>query len=186
MKNIKPTMLIAILLTVLFTNTGIQVVSSAEYKHDEPTRSVSAPKYTLPVAEELAVVSVEAPAVTPQPEPEPLMSIEDIELIALVTMGEAEGECEEGQRLVIDTILNRVDSPHFPDTVQEVIWQPNQFSAMWNGRLDRCYVREDICQLVREELENRLNYDVIFFNAGHYSKYGTPLFQVEHHYFSSY
>lgn len=184
MRNIKPTMLVAILLTVLFTATGIQVVSSAEYKHDEPTQSVSAPEYTLPVAEELAVVSVETPTVTP--EPEPLMPIEDIELIALVTMGEAEGECEEGKRLVIDTILNRVDSPHFPDTVQEVIWQPNQFSAMWNGRLDRCYVREDICQLVREELENRLNDDVIFFNAGHYSKYGTPLFQVEHHYFSSY
>lgn len=41
------------------------------------------------------------------------MSKEDVELIALVTMAEAEGECEEGKRLVIDTILNRVDSEHF-------------------------------------------------------------------------
>lgn len=29
-------------------------------------------------------------------------------------MAEAEGEPEEGQRLVIDTILNRVDDPCFP------------------------------------------------------------------------
>ena len=42
-----------------------------------------------------------------------LLPREDIELIALVTMAEAEGECEEGKRLVIDTILNRVDSVYF-------------------------------------------------------------------------
>ena len=111
---------------------------------------------------------------------------EDIELIALVTMAEAEGECEEGKRLVIDTILNRVDSEHFPDTVHDVIYQPNQFSSMWNGRVDRCEVREDICQLVREELISRMNYEVMFFTAGEYSGYGVPMFQVEHHYFSSY
>ena len=55
---------------------------------------------------------------------------EDISLIALVTMAEAEGECEKGKRLVIDTILNRMDSEHFPDTVYDVIYQPYQFSSM--------------------------------------------------------
>lgn len=114
------------------------------------------------------------------------MSKEDVELIALVTMTEAEGECEEGKRLVIDTILNRVDSEHFPDTVYEVIYQPNQFSSMWNGRVDRCEVREDICGLVYEELESRTNYEVMFFTAGEYSAYGVPMFQVENHYFSRY
>lgn len=119
-------------------------------------------------------------------EEEPIIPEEDIELIALVTMAEAEGECEEGKRLVIDTILNRVDSEHFPNTVYDVIYQPSQFSSMWNGRVDRCEVREDICQLVREELDCRTNYDVIFFTAGEYSAYGVPMFQVENHYFSSY
>lgn len=114
------------------------------------------------------------------------MSKEDVELIALVTMAEAEGECEEGKRLVIDTILNRVDSEHFPDTVYEVIYQPNQFSSMWNGRVDRCEVREDICGLVYEELESRTNYEVMFFTAGEYSAYGVPMFQVGNHYFSRY
>lgn len=111
---------------------------------------------------------------------------EDIELIALVTMAEAEGECEEGQRLVIDTILNRVDSDYFPDTVYDVIYQPNQFSSMWNGRLKHCEVKEDICELVKEEFESRTNQEVVFFTAGNYSKYGMPMFQIEHHYFSSY
>lgn len=117
---------------------------------------------------------------------EELLPKEDIDLIALVTMAEAEGECEEGKRLVIDTILNRVDSPHFPDTVHAVIYQKNQFSSMWNGRANRCWVQDDICQLVKEELLNRSNTDVIFFRAGRYGKFGTPLFRVGNHYFSSY
>jgi N-acetylmuramoyl-L-alanine amidase len=117
---------------------------------------------------------------------EPLMAQEDIDLIALVTMAEAEGECEEGKRLVIDTILNRVDSTYFPDTVHGVIYQKNAFSSMWNGRVDRCSVKDDIVILVEEELRNRLNHDVVFFTAGKYGKYGTPLFQVGNHYFASY
>lgn len=114
------------------------------------------------------------------------LSREDIELIALVTMAEAEGESEYGKRLVIDTILNRMDSPHYPDTVSEVIYQPGQFSSMWNGRVDKCYVMDEICLLVEEELQERKNYEVIFFTAGNYSKYGTPMFQERNHYFSSY
>lgn len=114
------------------------------------------------------------------------LSNEEIELIALLTMAEAEGECEEGMRLVIDTVLNRVDSEYYPDTVYDVIYQPRQFSSMWNGRVDRCEARYDICQMVKDELKSRTNYDVIFFTAGNYSAYGTPMFQVENHYFSSY
>ncbi len=61
-----------------------------------------------------------------------------------------------------------------------------QDSSMWNGRVDRCEVRADICDLVYEELESRSNYDVVFFTAGEYSAYGVPIFQVENHYFSRY
>lgn len=132
-----------------------------------------------PKEEPTAVVSEE-------PKEQELLSDEDIALIALVTMAEAEGECEEGKRLVIDTILNRMDSEHFPDTAYDVVYQPYQFSSMWNGRVDRCEVQEDICQLVREELESRTNHEVIFFTAGCYSDYGVPMFQVENHYFSRY
>lgn len=119
-----------------------------------------------------------------QAEPELSITQEEIELIALVTMAEAEGECEEGKRLVIDTILNRLDSGYYADTISGVIYQPHQFSSMWNGRVDRCYVREDICQLVKEELQNRYNSEVIYFRTGRYSDYGVPVFKVGNHYFS--
>lgn len=159
--------------------------------HETPVLSAQPIMETLEV-EEVAEVPEEIEIVEPEPEvleteiePDIGMSVEDIELIALVTMAEAEGECEKGKRLVIDTILNRVDSKRFPNTVKGVIYQPAQFSSMWNGRVNRCYVMEDICQLVREELQSRTNYDVAFFHAGKYGKYGTPLFQVGNHYFSS-
>lgn len=111
---------------------------------------------------------------------------EEIDLIASVTMAEAEGETELGKRLVIDTILNRMDDPHFPDTVHDVIYYPNAFSVMWNGRIDRCHVMPEIVELVKEELLNRTNSECVFFMAGGYSKYGEPMFQECCHYFSSY
>lgn len=114
------------------------------------------------------------------------LSENDIYLIALVTMAEAEGECEEGKRLVIDTILNRVDSVYFPDTVYDVVYQPNQFTSMSNGRCSRVTVTNEVCELVKEEARNRMNSEVIFFNAYHYSAYGTKMFQLGNHYFSSY
>lgn len=109
----------------------------------------------------------------------------DFELISLVVMAEAEGEPEEGKRLVIDSILNRVDSDIFPNTVREVIYQPYQFTSMTNGRVDRCYVKKDIYNLVVEEYKNRYNSEVIFFRTNHYSEYGNPMFKVCCHYFSS-
>ena len=109
---------------------------------------------------------------------------EEIDLIALVTMAEAEGENELGKRLVIDVVLNRVDSDAFPDTVYDVIYQQNQFTSMTNGRADRCYVQDEIRALVLEEIESRTNSDVLYFRAGRYHSFGTPVLQEGNHYFS--
>lgn len=136
---------------------------------------------------EYSHVVMQEPVAEPMPvEAENQVSDEDIALIALLTMAEAEGECEEGQRLVIDTVLNRVDNPHFPDNIYDVVYQKNQYSGMRPPRIDRCWVKDELVQLVREELENRTDYDVIFFRTERYSDYGVPMFQIEDHYFSSY
>lgn len=125
--------------------------------------------------------------ITEEPEPQEMstyLTDYEIDLISLVTMAEAEGESDHGKRLVIDTILNRVDSKKFPNTIHDVIYQKHQFSSMWNGRVDKCYVMESIRNLVIEESLSRTNSDVLFFTAGKYGKYGTPLFIVGNHYFS--
>lgn len=111
---------------------------------------------------------------------------EEIDMIAQLVMAEADNQSEMGQRLVIDTVLNRVDHQAFPDTVYDVIYQKNQFSPVWSGRFDKCYPKEDIVNLVKEELLNRTDNEVVFFRAGDYGPYGVPLFKVGDHYFSKY
>lgn len=108
----------------------------------------------------------------------------EIELLAQVTMAEAEGESELGKRLVIDTILNRVELDEFPDTIESVIYEPDQFSCMWDGRFYEVGPDADVQALVWEELEDRTNEDVVYFRTGWY-EFGTPLFQEGNHYFSA-
>jgi N-acetylmuramoyl-L-alanine amidase len=110
----------------------------------------------------------------------------EIDLIALVTMAEAEGEPEEGKRAVIDVILNRYESSRFSDTIEGVIYHKNAFECMWNGRVDRCYVRDDIRQLVVEELESRTYSNIHYFRMSHYHNFGVPVVQIGNHYFSTY
>ena len=145
------------------------------------------PKIEEMIVDEVEIIDIVEPIIEAEETvDEPIISVsnDDIELLALVTMAEAEGESEEGKRMVIDTILNRVDSERFDNTISEVIYAPNQFTSIWNGRIDRCYVADDICQLVIEELANRTNYDVLYFTAYQYGAYGTPMFQIGNHYFS--
>lgn len=111
---------------------------------------------------------------------------EEITLIAKLTIAEAGNQSDYGKRLVIDTVLNRMDSPYFPDTVEGVIFQKYQFSPVWNGGIDKYVPDEHIIDLVKEEINDRTNSEVVFFTAGKYGPYGIPLFQVEDHYFSKY
>lgn len=159
-------------------NTKIHEVKAAETTAKEKTVEVKMVEPEVVPIEDVVEEVIEPDV--------PLASVEDINLLAMVTMAEAEGECEEGQRLVIDTVLNRVDSPYFPDTVRGVIYQTNAFEVMSNGRFDRCYVKEDIRKLVLEELKNRTNSEVVFFRTERYSDYGQPLFKLGNHYFSKY
>lgn len=59
---------------------------------------------------------------------------EDLELLARIIHGEARGEPYEGQVAVGAVVLNRVKSQGFPNTIREVIFQKNQFSAVSDGQ----------------------------------------------------
>lgn len=82
------------------------------------------------------------PTAEPQPTPEPTYTSmihsydwdgEDERLLAKIAMAEAEGESVEGKALVILVVLNRVWSDEFPDSIEEVIFQKNQFSPVAEG-----------------------------------------------------
>lgn len=48
--------------------------------------------------------------------------------IALAVYYESRGEPLEGQKAVATVVMNRVNSPRFPNTACEVVFQPRQFS----------------------------------------------------------
>ena len=64
-------------------------------------------------------------------------SSDEAYLLAKIAMAEAEGEDTEGKALVILTVLNRVESEKFPDTIEKVIFQENAFTPIIDGRWDR-------------------------------------------------
>ena len=49
---------------------------------------------------------------------------------------ESRGESNLGQIAVAHVVRNRVESPKYPNTVCEVVWQPKQFSWTHDGRSD--------------------------------------------------
>ncbi|TCX53870.1 cell wall hydrolase [Dehalobacter sp. 14DCB1] len=61
---------------------------------------------------------------------------EDVMLLAKIIYAEARGESFEGQVAVGAVVLNRVESPKFPDTIREVIYQPGQFSAVLDRQIE--------------------------------------------------
>lgn len=64
------------------------------------------------------------------------LSDDDRYLLARMVMAEAESEPLTGQALVACVILNRVESPDFPDNIRDVIFQEGQFTPIADGRWD--------------------------------------------------
>lgn len=125
----------------------------------------------------VSVNTVEAPLFYPYTE-------EEVTMIAAIIQCEAGNQSDDGQRYVADSILNRVDSPWFPNTVLEVINQPGQYATRKkaarlakNGNIPlRCYGNAIY------ELTARTNREIIYFGRGYGS--GEPLFKEGDHCFS--
>lgn len=85
-------------------------------------------------------------------------SSKDSYLLAKIAMAEAEGCNMQIKTLVIMCVLNRVWSDEFPDTIEEVIFQKNQFSPINNGRWDRVEPNEDCYEAVKIVMESKYDY----------------------------
>lgn len=110
----------------------------------------------------------------------------ELELLALVVEAEAGNQDLTGKRLVVDVVLNRVDSPLFPNTITEVLQQENQFSTMWNGAVEKAAwnMQDSTYEAVLKEVSGpRLDYDIMYFTAGAYNDYCTPAYIHGDHYF---
>ena len=66
-------------------------------------------------------------------QPEPAYSETDLYVLSHIISAEA-GNCSEDMMLSVGSVvLNRVADDRFPDTIEEVVFQPGQYSPTWNG-----------------------------------------------------
>lgn len=99
----------------------------------------------------------------------PAISISDKEknLFARLVEAEAKGEPYEGKVAVATVVLNRVESPQFPDTVTEVINEvvgnAYAFSPVQNGEITKP-ASEESTQAVEEALKGKILYMIPFFS----------------------
>ena len=110
-------------------------------------------------------------------------------LLCKIAMAEAESEGVKGKALVMLVVLNRVWSNEFPDTIEEVIFQKNQFSPVANGRYDavepdeECY---EALKLIQVDHWNE-SQDALYFESKSDSKWHSEnlefLFKYGKHYF---
>lgn len=94
----------------------------------------------------------------------------DLRRLAAIIYCEARGEPYEGQLAVATVVMNRVESSRFPNTIEEVIAQPNQFTPYGMGLYAIALAKDDMQQscidAAREVLENGVRSgDWLFFRT---------------------
>lgn len=109
----------------------------------------------------------------------------DLRRLAAIIYCEARGEPYEGQVAVATVVMNRVESTRFPNTVAEVIAQPNQFTPYGMGLYAIALAKDDMQQscidAAREVLENGVRSgDWLFFRTINNIVQGT---YIGHHVF---
>lgn len=109
-------------------------------------------------------------------------------MLAQLVQAEAGNQPLTGMRLVADVVLNRVDDPRFPNTIEEVIFQknPTQFSVTTNGAFEKAgsYISENAWKAVEMEWDSRLDYGVLYFSSTKNPVNGEKAFKYYDHWFS--
>ena len=106
-------------------------------------------------------------------------------LIYQITFLEAGNQSIDGQRAVIEVILNRVLSDKYPDTVEGVLSQSGQFTT-WSCRNCKSHneEQEDALELVYTEAPV-LTLDYLMFSRGKFS-WGKNYIKIGNHWFGTF
>ena len=108
------------------------------------------------------------------------------ELICQITFCEAGNQCVEGQRAVVEVILNRVLSELYPNTVEEVLSQTGQFST-YKGRKSVSQDSINNMMLIIDEVYEKepvLTEEYLYFNSLTSPGLNNPI-KIEDHWFGT-
>lgn len=111
---------------------------------------------------------------------------EELLLLQKVVSAESRGESQEAQYTVACVILNRIESPMFPDTLEGVVRQNAQFTCVGNGIINNVPITESVEQAVAMALDNNtVDENVLWFRSSRYHNFFQPVFQIGKMYFSA-
>lgn len=124
-------------------------VTGKDFTHE--TEPAEPQKETIMVPETVSPIeTILPPMETEHPQQETMIQSRDWDadesyLLEKIAMAEAENQDTEGKALVMCVVLNRTWSDEFPNSIEKVIYQKNQFSPISNGRFDEVEPDQD-CQ----------------------------------------
>ncbi len=143
-----------LIVALVFATVAVCMLASGKAPRETEAAPPAQETIFIPATEaELAAPPVAAPEVTPEPTPEPTPTPEpeapeeteppapvpdeaEVEMLACAIYCEAGGDaCSDLCRYMVgDVMLNRVDDPRFPDTLEEVLTQKGQYGEFyWTG-----------------------------------------------------
>lgn len=112
------------------------------------------------------VIEYHTPELGPEIEKEDLFTGEDDKILMKIAMAEARVDGVEGMALVMRVVLNRQKSSEFPDSLDEIVHQKNQFSVVSSGKYDEAIPDEECYQAL--ELIKQGEYEdmpALFFDS---------------------
>lgn len=143
---------ISIIIVCMVTELNINTDNKCVDVLPEPATQISAltedtnncvqPRYDIPETTQPSIPEVVGISYTNTPYG---ISYDDTQLLVRLAMSEAGNQDIQGKALVIAVVLNRVQDSQFPDTINDVIMQENQFTPVSDGTFyevepdDECY-----------------------------------------------
>lgn len=113
------------------------------------------------------------------------LTAEELLLMQKVVSAESRGESQEAQYTVACVILNRIESPIFPDSLEGVIRQRWQFTCVENGVIENVPITDSVKQAVEKALDNNtVDEDILWFRSDCYHSFHNQAFQIDDMYFS--
>lgn len=130
-----PPIIVSLIAAAIFFAVAVgQISDSTEQRVETRTAKI----HSTPKDVQAAPMSLEIALPAEETGSESLIASRDWDaeesyMLMKIAMAEAEGESVEGKALVMLVVLNRVWSDGFPDTIEEVIFEPGQFSPVREG-----------------------------------------------------
>ncbi len=148
------------------------------------TTGIGFAETSRPVLTEIAEIKEKTP-----------FSTEETEMLRYIVQQEVRGASLKHKRIIVNVVLNRVNSADFPDNIPDVLFQKGQFTSAENCINKRYPPDEDTKKAVHEVLNNEcedLSQGALYFYAprwtdekiaGWFEENLTFLFELEGHRF---